>query len=185
MAEREQEGGLLEEVMGIFFHAKVTKGGKTLSCAALVAVGDGRGRLGIGYGKARGVPMAIEKGTKEGRGSMMRLNLVGDTIAHRVMGRHAATRVLLMPASPGTGVKAGSTVRTMMRVAGVHNVLSKVFGNTNPVNVAKATMDALGKMRSAAEVASLRGREVRLCHPQSAPQAPRPVAAGQQAAAGT
>ncbi|KPK65627.1 MAG: hypothetical protein AMK73_02465 [Planctomycetes bacterium SM23_32] len=168
MAYREQEGGLLDEVIGIYFHTKVTKGGRNLTCAALVAVGDGNGKVGLGYGKASSVPMAIEKATGEGRGAMLEVCRVGDTIAHQELGRHGAARVLLKPASPGTGVKAGGTVRSIMRVAGVNNVLSKVFGNSNPLNVAKATMNALRQMRSREEVQRLRGVKVELRHPQAA-----------------
>ncbi len=175
MSDRHEEGGLKDEVISIRFHTKVTKGGRKLSCAALVAVGDGQGKVGLGYGTATGVPMAIEKGVKEARANMKKVCLVGDTVGHTVVGKHDAARVLLKPASPGTGVKAGSTVRAVLRVAGVHNVLSKVYGNTNPVNVAKATLNALRKVRSAEEVAKLRGVDVRLFHPQS-PATPRRAA---------
>jgi len=167
MRERDRESGVLEEVIAIRFHTKVTKGGRKLTVAALVAVGDGKGSVGLGYGKASGVPMAIEKAGKEARSRMRRINLVGDTIAHEVMGRHGAARVLLRPASPGTGVKAGGTVRAILQVAGVHNVLSKIFGNSNPVNVAKATMKALTEMVSVSEVEARRGVKVRLFHPQA------------------
>ncbi len=183
MAEKESEGGLLEEVIGIYFHTKVTKGGRNLSCAALVAVGDGRGKLGLGYSKARGVPMAIEKSTKEARAHMVQISMVGNTIAHEVMGEHSASQVWLKPASPGTGVKAGRTVRALMRVTGVQNVLSKVFGNTNPINVAKATMVALTNMRSLEEIRRLRKPDVRLFHPQGMTQAQQPAAVGQDVSA--
>ncbi len=168
--------GIIEEVIGIFFHTKVTKGGRNLTCAALVALGDGKGKLGLGYGKAAGVPMAIEKAGKEAKRQMVRITMVGDTVAHEVRGKHGAARVLLRPASPGTGVKAGGTVRALMSVAGIHNVLSKVFGNTNPLNVAKATMNALTSMRSLEEVKRLRGVDVRLFHPQVRPERVEPVA---------
>jgi len=186
MAERQQESGLIEEVIGIYFHSKVTKGGRNLSCAALVTVGDGRGRVGIGYGRAAGVPMAVEKGTKIARNKMMRVPMVGDTIAHEVTGHHASSRVILKPATPGTGVKAGGTVRAIMRAAGVHNVLSKVFGNTNAINVAKATAEALQKLQSRETVEALRGVRVNLFHPQA--QEPegavqRPQGAAQEAEA--
>ncbi len=161
------EGGVQDEVITIRFHTKVTKGGRKLSVAALVAVGDGKGRVGLGYGKATGVPQAIEKATKEARGSMVRVNMVGDTIAHEAVGRHGAARVYLKPASPGTGVKAGSTVRAILQVLGVHNVLSKVFGNTNPINVSRATMNALEEMRSVDEVERLRGVSLQAFHPQA------------------
>jgi small subunit ribosomal protein S5 len=167
MTRTERESGLLEEVIGIYFHTKVTKGGRNLSVAALVAMGDGNGKVGLGYGKAAGVPMAIEKAGKEARARMMKVEMVGDTVAHEAQGRHGAARVLLLPASPGTGVKAGGTVRSIMTVAGIHNVLSKIYGNTNPINVAKATIDALEQMRSLDEVRSLRGVDVQLFHPQA------------------
>jgi small subunit ribosomal protein S5 len=177
MAKRAPESGLIEEVIGIYFHTKVTKGGRNLSCAALVAVGDGKGKVGLGYAKARGVPMAIEKGTKIARESMVRISMVGDTIVHEVIGHYGSARVLLKPASPGTGVKAGGTVRALMRAAGIRNVLSKVFGNTNPTNLAKATMDALTSMRSLQEIQKLRRPDVRLRHPQAV--TPHPVQAAQ------
>ena len=182
MRDRNQEGGVLEEVIGIYFHTKVTKGGRNLTCAALVAVGDGAGKVGLGYGKARGVPMAIEKGGKEARSRMARVSLVDDTVAHEITGRHGAARVLLRPASPGTGVKAGDTVRALMRVVGVRNVLSKIYGNTNPINVAKATINALTSLRSVDEVSRLRGVKVRLFHPQ-AKQKEQPVQATEEAGA--
>ena len=170
MARREQDSGALEEVIAIRFHTKVTKGGRKLSVAALVAVGDGNGKVGLGYGKASGVPLAIEKAGKEARASMIKVNRVGDTIAHEALGRHGAARVLLLPATPGTGVKAGGTVRAILQVLGVHNVLSKVFGNTNPVNVAKATMKALEQMQSVAQVERMRGVKLQMFHPQTGEQ---------------
>lgn len=174
--DREQDSGLIEEVIGIYFHSKVTKGGRNLTCAALVVVGDGRGKVGLGYGKAPGVPTAIEKGTKQARANMKPIHMVGDTVAHEIIGRHGLSDVLLRPASPGTGVKAGGTVRAIMRAAGVRNVLSKVFGCTNAINVSKATMSALSQMQSVEEVSNLRGVTVRLRHPQSKPE-PKPAAA--------
>ncbi|MHC4479434.1 MAG: 30S ribosomal protein S5 [Planctomycetota bacterium] len=167
MAKRDEESGVIEEVIGIYYHTKVTKGGRNLTYAALVAVGDGRGKVGLGYGKAKAVPGAIEKASKEARGKMKEISMVGDTIAHEVIGRHGAARVMLRPASRGTGVKAGGSVRSVLKAAGVHNVLSKVHGNTNPINVAKATVSALRELRSVGEVERLRGVNVRLFHPQA------------------
>ncbi|MCK4284222.1 MAG: 30S ribosomal protein S5 [Candidatus Brocadiae bacterium] len=177
MRYSEQEAGVLEEVIAIRFHTKVTKGGRKLTCAALVTVGDGRGKVGLGYGKARSVPMAIEKGTKEARAQMKDINLVGDTVAHEVTGRHGSARVFLKPATQGTGVKAGKTTRAILQVAGVHNVLSKLYGNSNPMNVAKATMNALEQMNSVEEVEKLRGVRVRLFHPQAREPVPAAVEA--------
>lgn len=173
---REQDSGLIEEVIGIYFHSKVTKGGRNLTCAALVVVGDGKGKVGLGYGKAPGVPTAIEKGTKQARANMKPVHLVGDTIAHEILSSHGSSDVLLRPASAGTGVKAGKTVRAIMHAVGVRNVLSKVFGCTNAINVAKATMIALGDMQSVEEVSQLRGVNVRLRHPQRQPEQ-KPVVA--------
>lgn len=167
MANRGGESGILDEVISIRFHTKVTKGGRKLSVAALVAVGDGNGRVGLGYAKASGVPQAIEKASKFARGDMFSVEMLGDTLAHEAVGRHGSARVLLKPASPGTGVKAGSTVRSILQVLGVHNVLSKVFGNTNPINVARATAQALQDMRSVAEVERLRGVKLEVAHPQT------------------
>lgn len=167
MADRRGEGGFSDQVITIRFHTKVTKGGRKLSVASLVAVGDGNGRVGLGYGKAAGVPLAIEKANKDARSDLVQVPMVGDTIAHECVGRHGAARVLLKPASPGTGVKAGKTVRAILQVLGVHNVLSKVFGNTNPVNVAKATMQALREMRPLEEVERLRGVSMHMFHPQA------------------
>jgi small subunit ribosomal protein S5 len=175
MARRDTDSGLREEVIEIRFPNKVTKGGRTLSVAALVAVGDGNGRVGLGYGKARGVPQAIEKANKEARSNMIDVHLVGDTIAHEVVGKQTSARVMLKPASPGTGVKAGATVRSILQALGVRNVLTKVYGSRNAVNVAKATMKALGGMRSAEEVSALRGVPVQLHHPQAEKEPEEPA----------
>jgi len=166
MSDEEQHKELLEEVIDIRVHTKVTKGGRKLSFAALVAVGDGQGTAGLGYGKARGVPMAIEKAGKRARQDMARINLIGDTIAHEAVGKHGSTKVLLRPAGPGTGVKASSTVRSIMTVVGVRNILSKCFGQNNPINVAKAAVKALHGMRSPEEAERLRGVKLQLHHPQ-------------------
>ncbi len=172
MAIRETDAGLLEEVIDIRFPTKVTKGGTSLSVAALVVVGDGKGRVGLGYGKARGVPQAIEKANKKASADMLDVQMVGDTIAHEVEGEQNAARVMLKPARPGTGVKAGATVRAVLEVLGVRNILTKVYGSTNAVNVAKATMNALRSLRSAEEVSRLRGVEINLRHPQTEKKKP-------------
>jgi len=157
----------MERVIAIRFPSKVTKGGRSLSVSALVAIGNGEGRVGIGYGKARGVPMAIEKANKEARIAMTDVYLVGDTVGHEVTGEQDSAHVLISPASPGTGVKAGATVRAILEVLGVRNVLTKVRGSGNALNVAKATMNALRKIRSPEQVSALRGMEVKLHHPQA------------------
>ncbi|MFP4175632.1 MAG: 30S ribosomal protein S5 [Planctomycetota bacterium] len=166
MADWDNQGGLMDEVLTIRMHTKVTSGGRNLSFAALVAVGDGNGKVGLGYGKAPGVPMAIEKANKEARESMLDVPLVGDTVCHQHTGRHKSSEVFIKPAAPGTGVKAGATVRSIMQVLGVHNVLTKSLGRNNPLNLAKATMTALKEMRSVEEVEELRGVPVFLKHPQ-------------------
>jgi small subunit ribosomal protein S5 len=166
--DRERDSGLQDEVLSIRVHNKITKGGRNISFGALVAVGDGKGKVGLGYGKARGVPMAIEKASKEAKGNMARVPLIGDTVCHEQEGRHKSARVLIKPAAPGTGVKAGGPVRAIMNVLGVHNVLTKSLGNNNPLNLAKATMDALGRMRSAEQVQKLRGESLAMKHPQIA-----------------
>lgn len=171
MARTDRESGLPEQVIDIRFHTKVTKGGRNLSIGAVVAVGDQKGKVGLGYGKARAVPEAIEKAVKEARANMVRIQMVGDTVAHEIRGRHGSAEVLLMPASQGTGVKAGRTVRAILDMLGVRNILSKVYGPTNPLNVAKATMNALTGLRSVAEVEALRGVEIKLRHPQAATMA--------------
>jgi small subunit ribosomal protein S5 len=171
----QQEKGYQEEVIDIRVHTKVTKGGRNLSFAALAAVGDGKGKVAVGYGKASGVPMAIEKATKRAREEMKPISMIGDTVAHQTVGRHGSTKVLIKPASLGTGVKAGATVRSIMSVVGINNVLTKCFGQNNPLNVAKATMKALTSIRSPEEVEELRGVSVRPHHPQ------RKVETGQEA----
>lgn len=162
----EVKSELIETVIDIRRSAKVTKGGRNFSFGALVVVGDGRGRAGIGYGKAREVPMAVNKATKEARNCMEKINLVGDTVPHEIVGRHGSCRVFLKPASRGTGVKAGSTVRAILEAVGVHNILTKCYGSTNTINVAKATMNALVTLASRDEINGLRGIQVEMRHPQ-------------------
>jgi small subunit ribosomal protein S5 len=140
--------------------AAVVKGGRRFSFNALVVVGDGRGRVAHGYGKANEVPPAVEKATKDAEGRMKRqsrMSLKGDTIPHRVIGKFGASRVVLVPAGPGTGVKAGPGVRDVLVVCGVRNILTKVHGSTNPINLVKATIDGLMQLRTREEVAKLRG----------------------------
>ncbi len=155
-----------DEVLAIRVHTKVTKGGRTLTFGALVAVGDRKGKIGLGYDKARGVPMAIEKANKEARRDMITVPLIGDTVGHEQTGDHKSSHVLIKPAAPGTGVKAGATVRSMMNVLGVRNVLTKSIGRNNPLNLAKATMNAFALMRPVAEVERLRNVKIALRHPQ-------------------
>ena len=138
---------------------KVVKGGKNLSFSALVVVGDAQGHAGFGMGKAREVPMAIHKAVEQAKKNLIRINLKGGTVPHQVLGTYGSGRVLLKPASEGTGIIAGKPVRAVMEVAGVHNVLTKSIGTSNPHNVIKATFDALLRLKDAAKVAETRGKQ--------------------------
>jgi small subunit ribosomal protein S5 len=156
----QEEKPLEETVVKIFRCSKVIKGGRKFSFAALVVVGDRAGTVGIGYGKANEVPMAVEKGMKEARKSLHQIALLGRTIPHRIISKYRATKIVLVPASPGTGVIAGSSARAVLELAGVQDVLTKVYGSTSAKNVVKATLDGLLKLRSKEIVESLRGVEV-------------------------
>ena len=151
---------LKDDVIAINRVTKVVKGGKNLSFSALVVVGDHRGHAGFGMGKAREVPMAIKKGIEQAKKNLIQLNLTGSTIPHQVLGRYGSAQVLLKPAPEGTGVIAGGPVRKVMQVAGIHNVLTKSLGTSNPHNVVKATFSALLSLRDAAQVAETRTKTV-------------------------
>ncbi len=150
-------GELLDKLVKIKRCAAVVKGGRRFSFAAMVVVGNGRGKVGWGYGKANEVPPSVEKAVKDGSRSLKEINLDSGTIPHKVVGRFGAARVALVPAAPGTGVIAGSAVRAVCEAAGIRNILTKSFGSNNPTNLVKATLDALGQLRTRADIERLRG----------------------------
>lgn len=153
-----QEPAVLEETtVKIYRCAKVVKGGRRFSFGALVVVGDRNGTVGVGYGKAKEVPMAVEKAIKNAKKALRKVPLVGRTIPHQINGRYMATKVTLVPASPGTGVIAGGSARAVLEYAGVQDVLTKVYGSTSPKNVVKATLDGLLRLKNKELVESLRG----------------------------
>ena len=152
------ELGLLEKIVYLNRVAKVVKGGRRFSFSALVVVGDGNGNVGYGLGKAQEVPEALRKATEHARKNMLSVPLVDGTLPYDVLGRYGSGRVLLKPASKGTGIIAGGAVRAIMEAAGVSDVLAKAIGTNNPHNVLKATMAGLASLRSAEEVSELRGK---------------------------
>ncbi len=157
MAESSNRGELVDKVIKIKRCAAVVKGGRRFSFAAMVVVGNGRGKVGWGYGKANEVPPSVEKAVKDGSRSMFEISLDEGTIPHQVEGRFGAARVVLVPASPGTGVIAGDSVRAVCEAAGIHNILTKSFGSNNPVNLVKASIEALKNLRTRQEIERLRG----------------------------
>ncbi len=150
-------GEYIDKVVKIKRCATVVKGGRRFSFAAMVVVGNGEGRVGWGYGKANEVPPSVEKAVKQATRSMVQVPIQGGTIPHLVKGRYGAARVLLAPAGPGTGVIAADAVRAVCEASGIRDILTKSFGSTNAVTLVKATFDALGRLRTMAEVERLRG----------------------------
>ena len=152
-----RSGELLEKVVKIKRCSAVVKGGRRFSFAAMVVIGDGKGKVGWGYGKANEVPPSVEKAVKEGMRSMVEVPLDETTIPHTVKGQYSAAQVILVPATPGTGIIAGAAVRAVCEAAGIHDILTKSFGSNNPVTLVKATIAALEQLRPKFDVERLRG----------------------------
>lgn len=156
----EATANLKEQVVSINRVTKVVKGGRILGFAALTVVGDGDGRVGMGKGKSREVPVAVQKAMEEARRKMVKVPLRNGTVQHTVFGRHGASTVFLAPAPDGTGIIAGGPMRALFEVVGVTNVVAKSHGSTNPYNLIRATLDALTKMSTPSEIAAKRGKSV-------------------------
>lgn len=161
MANHEQKDGELQEkLVQVNRVAKVVKGGRIFGFTALTVVGDGKGRVGFGRGKAREVPVAIQKAMEQARRNMVSVHLNGNTLQYPVKANHGSAKVYMQPASEGTGVIAGGAMRAVLELAGVHNVLAKCYGSTNPVNVVRATVKGLASMQSPEDIAAKRGKSV-------------------------
>jgi small subunit ribosomal protein S5 len=173
--EREQSRELKERVVEINRVAKVVKGGRRFSFTALVVIGDEVDRVGVGYGKAREVPLAITKAVEDAKKNLFTVPKHGTTITHEILGRSDSARVLLRPASEGTGVIAGGGVRAVLELAGIRDILAKSLGTTNPINMAKATVNGLRRLRRPEDVAKMRGKTVKDVLPYQAPEAAAPV----------
>ena len=158
--DNNQGGDFKEKLVTVNRVAKVVKGGRQFSFTALTVVGDGAGRVGFGYGKAREVPVAIQKAMEKARKNMISVPLRGETLQHEIWGVHGATKVFMRPASDGTGVIAGGAMRAVFEVAGVQNVLAKAFGSRNPMNMVRATINGLQLMNMPSEIAAKRGKTV-------------------------
>ncbi len=158
--DQENEEGIQEKLVQVNRVSKVVKGGRIFGFTALTVVGDGNGKVGYGRGKAREVPLAIQKAMEAARRNMIQVDLAGSTIQYPITARHGASKIYMQPASEGTGVIAGKTMRAVLEVAGVHNVLAKCYGSTNPVNVIRATFKGLQDIRSPEGIAEKRGLTV-------------------------
>ncbi|MDR1849888.1 MAG: 30S ribosomal protein S5 [Zoogloeaceae bacterium] len=156
----EQGDGLREKMVSVNRVTKVVKGGRILGFAALTVVGDGDGRVGMGKGKSREVPVAVQKAMEEARRKMFKVSLKSGTLHHTVMGKHGATEVMIQPAPDGTGIIAGGAMRAVFEVVGITNVVAKAHGSTNPYNIVRATLNGLARMNTPAEIAAKRGKRV-------------------------
>ena len=161
MQQQEERGdGLIEKMIAVNRVTKVVKGGRIMGFAALTVVGDGDGSIGMGKGKSKEVPVAVQKAMDESRRKMVKVSLKNGTLHHAVIGRHGAAKVIMMPASDGTGIIAGGAMRAVCEAVGVKNVLAKINGTRNPINVVRATVDALEKISSPEMIAAKRGKKV-------------------------
>ena len=158
--QEQQQSDMAEKLIAVNRVSKVVKGGRIFSFTALTVVGDGNGKIGFGYGKAREVPAAIQKAMEKARRNIVNVDLNGNTLQHPIKGRHSGSKVYMQPASEGTGIIAGGAMRAVLEVSGVQNVLSKCYGSTNPINVVRATINALTEMNSPESVAAKRGLSV-------------------------
>lgn len=158
--DQKEDDGLIKKLVAINRVTKVVKGGRTMRFSALVVVGDGNGKVGVGTGKAAEVPQAIEKATQRAKNSMATVALVGTTIPHEIIGKFGRGHILLMPAQVGTGVIAGGPVRNVLEAAGVKDIRTKSYGSNTPVNCVRATLDGLLQLRTAEQIAELRGKKV-------------------------
>jgi small subunit ribosomal protein S5 len=159
-ATEERGDGLREKMISVNRVTKVVKGGRIMGFAALAVVGDGEGGIGMGKGKAKEVPVAVQKAMEEARRTMVKISLKEGTLQHAVIGMHGASKVIMQPASEGTGIIAGGAMRAVFDVMGVHNVLAKIIGSTNPYNVVRATLHGLKAMSTPSEIAAKRGKSV-------------------------
>jgi len=159
-SETREKDGWIESVVSIRRCSATVKGGRRFTFNALVVIGDGRGKIGWGYGKANEVPPSVDKGVKDAKKQLKKVLLKGGTIPHRVEGRFGASRVVMLPANPGTGVIAGGAVRAVVQAVGVTDILTKCYGSTNKLNLVKATINGLTKLRTKEDIARLRGVEL-------------------------
>ena len=153
--------GIVEKLVEVNRTSKTVKGGRQMGFSALVVAGDGEGKVGYGRGKAREVPLAIQKATENARRNMMQVNLKGSTVQHKIVACYGASKVLMIPASEGTGIIAGTAMRAVFEVMGIENILAKSIGSTNPVNVVQATIKGLKNMKTPESIAAKRGKTVK------------------------